>query len=177
MRRPFQAPPMRSMLIPLVILGLPLAEIAGFVIVGREIGLAMTLLLVLLSAIVGVVLLRLQGFAVIKRVQEATRSGSDPGREVLGGALMFVAALLLMVPGFISDIFGLLLFVPPVRHAVAGYLRSRMTVVTAASSQTWRGPGQTPEERAQPRVIDLGEGEFSRTDDDEPNPSEERRRQ
>lgn len=177
MRRPFQAPIMRSMLIPLVILGLPLAEIAGFVIVGREIGLAMTLLLVLLSAIAGVVLLRVQGFAVIRRVQEATRTGSDPGREVLGGALMFVAALLLMVPGFISDIFGLLLFVPPFRQAIASYLRSRMTVVTAASSQSWHGPSHAPQERSQPRVIDLGEGEFSRTDDDETNPSEERRRQ
>jgi|UPI0004AE883C UPF0716 protein FxsA len=177
MRRPFQAPLMRSMLIPLVVLGLPLAEIAGFVIVGREIGLAMTLLLVLSSAIAGVVLLRFQGFAMIRRMQEATRTGSDPGREVLGGALMFVAALLLIVPGFISDIFGLFLFVPPVRQAVAGYLRSKMTIVTAASSQSWRGPSHSPEERAQPRVIDLGEGEFSRTDDDEPNPSEERRRQ
>lgn len=177
MRRPFQAPIMRSMLIPLVILGLPLAEIAGFVIVGREIGLAMTLLLVLLSAIAGVVLLRVQGFAVIRRVQEATRTGSDPGREVLGGALMFVAALLLMVPGFISDIFGLLLFVPPVRQAIASYLRSRMTVVTTASSQSWHGPSHAPQERNQPRVIDLGEGEFSRTEDDDVNPPEERRRQ
>lgn len=177
MRRPFQAPIMRSMLIPLVILGLPLAEIAGFVIVGREIGLAMTLLLVLLSAIAGVVLLRVQGFAMIRRVQEATRTGSDPGREVLGGALMFVAALLLMVPGFISDIFGLLLFVPPVRQAIASYLRSRMTVVTAASSQSWHGPSHAPQERNQPRVIDLGEGEFSRTEDDDVNPPEERRRQ
>lgn len=177
MRRPFQAPIMRSMLIPLVILGLPLAEIAGFVIVGREIGLAMTLLLVLLSATAGVVLLRVQGFAVIRRVQEATRTGSDPGREVLGGALMFVAALLLMVPGFISDIFGLLLFVPPVRQAIASYLRSRMTVVTAASSQSWHGPSHAPQERNQPRVIDLGEGEFSRTEDDDVNPPEERRRQ
>ncbi|NVD40708.1 membrane protein FxsA [Ensifer sp. HO-A22] len=168
---------MRSIFIPLVILGLPLAEIAGFVIVGREIGLAMTLLLVLLSAIAGVILLRFQGFAVIRRVQEATRTGSDPGREVISGALMFVAALLLMVPGFISDIFGLLLFVPPVRQAIAGYLRSRMTVVTAASSQSWRGPSHAPQERSQPRVIDLGEGEFSRADDDETNPSEERRQQ
>ncbi len=166
---------MRSLFIPLVILGLPLAEIAGFVIVGREIGLGMTLLLVLLSAIAGVVLLRVQGFAVIRRVQEATRTGSDPGREVLGGALMFVAALLLIVPGFISDLFGLLLFLPPVRLAVAGYLRSKMTVVTAASGQAWRGPSQRPEERARPQVIDLGEGEFSRTDDDEANPPEERR--
>lgn len=168
---------MRSLFIPLVILGLPLAEIAGFVIVGREIGLGMTLLLVLLSAIVGVVLLRVQGFAVIKRVQEATRTGADPGREVLGGALMFVAALLLIIPGFISDIFGLLLFVPPVRQAVAGYLRSRMTVVTAAAGPSWRGPSRPPEERAGPRVIDLNEGEFSRTDDDDANPPEERRRQ
>ncbi|KSV69259.1 FxsA family protein [Ensifer sp. ENS08] len=156
---------MRSFLIPLAILGLPLAEIAGFVVVGREIGLLMTLLLVLASAFVGVILLRVQGFTVIRRMQDATRNGSDPGREVLGGALLFVAAILLVVPGFVSDVIGLLLFLPFVRNAVAGFLRKRMTIVTAASGAGWTRPHES---RPSPRVIDLDEGEFSRTDDEDP---------
>ncbi|MEI2299117.1 FxsA family protein [Ensifer sp. MJa1] len=168
---------MRSLFLPLVILGLPLAEIAGFVIVGREIGLMMTLLLVLASAFFGVILLRIQGFAVMRRVQEAARTGSDPGREVLGGALLFVAAILLVVPGFISDVIGLALFLPFVRNAVALYLRNRMTVVTAASAgASWHDGNTTREARPSPRVIDLEEGEFSRTEDDETPPADDRHR-
>lgn len=164
---------MHSLLIPLVALGLPLAEIAGFVVVGREIGLLMTLLLVLASAFVGVVLLRIQGFAVIRRMQDAARTGNDPGREVLGGALLFVAAILLVVPGFISDVIGLLLFLPVVRNAVAAFLRKRMTIVSMASGAGWNAPN---EPRPSPRVIDLEEGEFSRTEDEDPPPAEDRHR-
>ena len=159
---------MRSLLIPLVIFGLPLAEIAGFVVVGREIGLLMTLLLVLASAFVGVILLRVQGFTVIRRMQDATRTGSDPGREVIGGALLFVAAILLVVPGFVSDVIGLLLFLPFVRNAVAAYLRKRMTIVTAASGTNWYPQDDPRQPRPSTRVIDLDEGEFSRKDDEDP---------
>ncbi len=109
----------------------------------------MTLLLVLASAFVGVILLRVQGFAVIRRMQDATRTGSDPGREVIGGALLFVAAILLIVPGFVSDVIGLLLFLPLVRNGVAAYLRKRMTIVTAASGRT--GTNKTTRENHGPR--------------------------
>lgn len=159
---------MRSLLIPLVILGLPLAEIAGFVVVGREIGLLMTLLLVLASAFLGVILLRVQGFAVVRRMQDAARSGSDPGREVLGGALLFVAAILLVVPGFVSDVLGLLLFLPFIRNGVAAFLRKRMAIVTTASGAGWHAQNDPRDPRPSPRVIDLDEGEFSRADDEDP---------
>ncbi|HEV7319678.1 MAG TPA: FxsA family protein [Ensifer sp.] len=167
---------MRSLLIPLIVLGLPLAEIAGFVVVGREVGLLMTLLLVLASALVGVILLRVQGFTVIRRVQEAAQTGRDPGKEVLGGALLFVAAILLVVPGFVSDVIGLLLFLPFVRNAVAAYLRKRMTIVGTASGAGWHGQNDPRQPRPSPRVIDLDEGEFSRTDDEDPPGTEERHR-
>ncbi|OCO99607.1 MULTISPECIES: FxsA family protein [unclassified Ensifer] len=165
---------MRSLLIPLVVLGLPLAEIAGFVVVGREIGLLMTLLLVLASALVGIILLRVQGFTVIRRMQDAAQAGLDPGREVLGGALLFFAAILLVVPGFVSDVFGLLLFVPFVRDAVAAFLRKRLTIVSAASGANWQAQNDPRHARPSPRVIDLDEGEFSRTDDEDPPRTEDR---
>ncbi|WP_331372669.1 FxsA family protein [Sinorhizobium chiapasense] len=157
---------MRSLILPLVILGLPLAEIASFVIVGREVGLLMTLLLVFLSGAVGIALLRIQGFEVFRRVQESARAGRDPGREVLEGALVFVAAILLIVPGFISDIIGLILFLPPVRRAIATFLQTRMTIVTAGTGFYRSGPGGR-EGRAGPRVIDLDEDEFSREKKDD----------
>lgn len=147
--------------IPILILGLPLAEIAGFVVVGREIGVAATLLLVFLSAIVGIVLLRIQGFEVMRRVQEAARTGNDPGLDVLGGALTFLAAILLIVPGFISDTIGLLLFLPPLRRALADLLRRRMTILTGGTGFYHSGGGGR-EARRGPVIIDLDEDEFSR---------------
>ncbi|HEV7309291.1 FxsA family protein [Ensifer sp.] len=167
---------MRSLLIPLIVLGLPLAEIAGFVVVGREIGLLMTLLLVLASAFVGIFLLRVQGFTVIRRMQQATQAGRDPGGEVLGGALLVVAAILLVIPGFVSDVIGLLLFLPFVRDAVAAFLRRRMTIVTAASQPRWQHREDPRDPRPSPGVIDLDEGEFSRTDDEDPQGTEDRQR-
>lgn len=182
-------------LIPLVILGLPLAEIAGFVAVGREIGVAMTLLLVFASAVAGIMLLRFQGFGVLRRVQEAARTGNDPGLDVLGGVLIFIAAILLIVPGFISDLVGLLIFLPPVRRAIAGFLRSRMTILSSAtgfyrasrpqsSGSRSSGPqsagpqsaGASREERRGPLTIDLDEDEFSRKtkDEDDPPPPPDR---
>ncbi|WP_028004074.1 FxsA family protein [Sinorhizobium meliloti] len=185
-------------LIPLVILGLPLAEIAGFVAVGREIGVAMTLLLVFASAVAGIMLLRIQGFGVLRRVQEAARTGNDPGLDVLGGVLIFIAAILLIVPGFISDLVGLLIFLPPVRRAIAAFLRRRMTILSSATgfyrSSRRQSPGPqssgpqssgpqsagpqsagTPrEERRGPLTIDLDEDEFSRKTKDEDDPPPDR---
>lgn len=170
-------------LIPLLILGLPLAEIAGFVAVGREIGVAMTLLLVFASAIAGIMLLRIQGFGVLRRVQEAARTGSDPGLDVLGGVLVFIAAILLIVPGFISDILGLFIFLPPVRRAVAAFLRSRITILSSATGYRPSGPQSSGprstdprsseprrEDRRGPLIIDLDEDEFSRKKKDEDGP-------
>ncbi|MCA1368804.1 membrane protein FxsA [Bradyrhizobium sp. BRP14] len=152
-------------LIPLILLGLPLAEIAGFVVVGREVGVPMTLLLVFLSAVAGVVLLRVQGIGMLRRVQEAARMGNDPGIDVLGGALIFLAAILLIVPGFISDVIGLLLFLPPVRRAVAAFLRTRLTIFTTGTGFYYSSSSRREEHRGPP-VIDLDEDEFSRKEKD-----------
>lgn len=157
---------MRSLVTPFVLLGLPLAEIAGFVIVGRALGVALTLLLVLLSAVAGVALLRIKGLGVLRRVQEAARSGVDPGLDVIGGALIFIAAILLIVPGFLTDIVGLLLLLPPARRLLADALRTRMTILTDTGFYT---SGRRNEQSKGP-VIDLDEDEFSRKEKDENGP-------
>lgn len=157
---------MRSLILPLVILGLPIAEIAGFVVVGRELGLAMTLLLVLLSGVAGVLLLRIQGLGTLRRVQDAARAGKDPGPDLLGGALIFIAAILLIVPGFITDIAGLILFLPPIRRAIASFLQTRLTILTTGSG-FYYGSGARSDRPPGSTVIDLDVDEFSRKNDDE----------
>jgi UPF0716 protein FxsA len=144
-------------LIPLFILLLPLAEIACFILVGRRIGLFPTLSLVVFSAIVGIVLMRVQGFGVLMRLRQAGQDGRAPGKEMLDAAMIVVAGILLLIPGFLTDIVGLALFLPPVRAFLWNRLIRNVVVV---DMDTMR-PGGAPQTDAQ-RTIDLDENDFHR---------------
>jgi len=159
----------RISFLPFFLLALPLMEIAVFVVVGRQIGALATVGLVLLSAVAGGLLLRHQGFGVMARIRAETEAGRDPSRHLAHGAMIVVASTLLIVPGFITDIAGLLLFLPPVRDLAWRRLKDRITVVGGFGMGPGRGagPGRRPE-----RTIDLDSDEFSR----KPNPDSPWRR-
>ena len=163
---------MGILIAPLLFLLLPLAEIATFVLVGREIGVGMTLMLVLASMAAGIVLLRIQGLGTLRRLQQAAAGGGDPGRELVHGVMIFVAGILLIVPGFLSDVVGILLFLPPVRDLAWKLMRSRLNIVTVGSgfgfSQGSRGTNADGQRR-EPQVVDLDEDEFSRDAPESPN--------
>ncbi len=139
-------------------LALPLLEIAGFVIVGREVGALATVGLVLASSIAGLLLLRYQGFGVMARVRAEMAGGGDPSRQLAHGAMIVVAAILLIIPGFITDIIGLLLFLPPVRDLAWRRLKGRIVVAGNFTGGGFRG-------RSREKVIDLDDGDYSREDD------------
>lgn len=148
---------LRISLFPLFILALPLLEIAGFVIVGRQIGAVATVGLVLASSIAGALLLRHQGFGVMARIRAEMDAGRDPSGQLAHGAMIVLAAILLIIPGFISDIFGLLLFLPPVRDLAWRMLKGRIVLATDFSS------GLRARQRG--KTIDLDDGDYSRADD------------
>jgi UPF0716 protein FxsA len=151
----------RRAILPLLLIALPLIEIAGFAFVGREIGVLATIGLVLLSSIAGSILLRIQGFGVLRRIQRDIQEGRDPGRELAHGVMILIAGLLLIIPGFFTDILGLLLFLPPVRDLGWRLVKSRIRVVgDLGAFRARRGAG--PGGRRGP-IIDLDEDEFSRT--------------
>ncbi|TGQ74589.1 MAG: membrane protein FxsA [Mesorhizobium sp.] len=149
---------MRISLLPLFLLALPLLEIAGFVVVGREVGALATVGLVLASSFAGVLLLRHQGFGVMARIRAEMDAARDPSQQLAHGAMIVVAAILLIIPGFISDIVGLLLFLPPVRDLAWNRLKGRIVVATNFSTGGFRG-------RQRDKVIDLEDGDYSREDD------------
>nr|WP_202314568.1 MULTISPECIES: FxsA family protein [unclassified Mesorhizobium] len=155
-------------MIAILVLALPLLEIAGFVVVGSEIGVLPTIALVLLSGVAGSLLLRWQGFGALGRIRREIEAGNPPGREVAHGLMIMIAGILLLIPGFVSDIFGLLLFIPAVRELAWRYLRSRITVVTnfGAGAGSFRRPGQ----RDQGRTIDLDQDEYSSKGPDPKSP-------
>ncbi len=147
---------MPLILIPLALLALPLIEIGVFIWVGGAIGVWPTLALVLASVILGSALLRRQTLSTLRAAQAEARSGRLPEREIVHGAMIALAGILLILPGFVTDVFGLLLFLPPVRDLVWHRLRSRIVVVgpQGRRDQPYRQPG--------PEVIDLTGGEFHR---------------
>jgi UPF0716 protein FxsA len=157
---------MRLSLLPIFVFLMPLAEIAGFIVVGKMIGVWATLGLVILSVLLGAALLRIQGIGILQRISAESRNGGDPGREMVHGAMIVVAAFFLMLPGFISDIIGLLLFIPAVRDLAWQVLRKRV-VGNSRAFRRGQGPGAGPQGRPNKpgNVVDLDEGDFHR----EPN--------
>ncbi|MBZ9762731.1 membrane protein FxsA [Mesorhizobium sp. CA8] len=150
---------MRISFIPLFLLLLPLLEIAGFVVVGREIGALATVGLVILSSVAGSLLLRHQGFGVMARVRTEMDAGRDPSRQLAHGAMIVLAAILLIIPGFITDIFAILLLLPPLRDFAWRLLKNRIVMATSF------GSGFSA--RRRDNVIDLDDSDYSR--DDYPN--------
>ena len=102
----------------------PLAELFVIIKVSEAIGFLWMLLLLIVSWPVGSRLIRHQGRAALRRLREALAAAARPTNEVLDGALVLMAALLLLVPGFITDAIGLLLLLPPSR-AVARRIAAR----------------------------------------------------
>jgi len=100
----------------------PLAEIAVLIQVGGWLGLAPTLALIVLTAVVGTWVLRRQGFGVLARAQRQMEQGVMPVAEVFEGLCLLVAGVLLVAPGFLTDAAGALLLVPPVRALLYRWL-------------------------------------------------------
>lgn len=134
----------------------PLFEIAGFILVGNLIGVFPTLLLIIASTGLGMILLRRQG---LKSLQQRSH-GKAPVQDILGGPIVVLAGLLLLLPGFFSDILGLMILIPGVRQAMVAWLIKKGKIPQNPAAQN-------PEpQQPSSRVI---EGEFWREDkkDDE----------
>ncbi len=119
----------------------PLAELYLVVQVAQAIDILPTLGLLLLDSIVGSLVLRSQGRAVWRRFNEALGSARVPHREILDGVLVIFGGALLLTPGFLTDVVGLLLLIPPTRAVVRG-LATRMLarrVAVGVAGGAWPG--------------------------------------
>ena len=106
---------------------LPIAELYLIYKVGDSIGILPTLALLALDSIIGSVLLRTQGRAVWRRFQATMQAGRMPHREVQDGVLVIFGGALLITPGFLTDILGLLLLIPPTRAVVRRFVMRAFT--------------------------------------------------
>ena len=103
----------------------PVAEIYVLVSVGEIIGVLPTIALVLLTALAGAHLARMQGLSVMLRIRENLAQGFMPAEELLDGLLIFLAGMVLLAPGFLTDIAGLLILLPTTRNMFKRWLRKK----------------------------------------------------
>lgn len=139
-------------MIRFALLLLPLAEIAAFVAVGREIGIVATLGLVLLGVVLGCLLIRSAGLEVFRAARAEMNAGRDPGPRIVRGFLSVVAGILLIVPGFVTDAVALVLLLPPVHRRAWNLIRTRVRFAGGA-------PAGRP--KPQTRVIDLERTDYA----------------
>jgi len=138
-------------LLLLLFIGLPLTELYVLIQVGAKIGALSTILLSILTAVIGVWLVRHQGFGILIRMRDLLERGAVPAIELLDGALVLVAGLCLILPGFLTDSLGFLLLIPPLRHRLIEHYIQLQSMHLQASGKVW----------TETRVI---EGEFRRDD-------------
>jgi UPF0716 protein FxsA len=115
--------PLLAILLLLIIV--PIAEIALIIRVGEWIGVWWTIALLLADAVLGSWLLRSQGRAVWRRFSAAVSEGRVPHREVLDGVLVIFGGALMLAPGFLTDVIGALFLLPPTRRLFRGLLVRR----------------------------------------------------
>lgn len=151
---------------------LPLVEIAVLVRFGQWAGLWPTLAIVIGTAIAGAVVIQRQGLNVFLRMQQSMMRGEPPVGAMLDGVMLAMAGTLLITPGLIADVTGVLLLLPPVRHAATRWL-ARAFFGTAdidvrvdtfeTRSEERRAPGGQPQ--PPPGDGPVIEGEFERLDE------------
>ena len=116
----------RLVLVLLLFIVLPLAEIAVILAVGDWIGVPLTVALLAADSVLGAMLMRSQGRRVWERFRHALERGDMPHREVIDGVLVIFGGAFLITPGFITDVVGILLMVPPTRAGFRAWLIRRL---------------------------------------------------
>jgi len=146
-------------LLILLFIAVPLAELYLILQVGDAIGPVWTVLLLAADSVLGSVLLRSQGRTVWRRFNEALASGRMPHREVQDGVAVVFGGAFLITPGFIADVVGLLLLLPPTRAVIVRFagrrLLNRMSErVTAADTRRGRGDFDVESTATEPAAPD-----------------------
>jgi UPF0716 protein FxsA len=101
----------------------PIIELYVLIEAGTQIGVWPTIGLIMLTGIAGAYLARSQGFQLINRIQTDLNAGRVPAGEMLDGAMILAGGLLLLTPGFCTDLFGFILLTPATRGLLKGWLK------------------------------------------------------
>lgn len=130
-------------MLAVLFLVIPLVELAVIIQVGSAIGALNTIALLVVMSVAGGWLMKREGLGVLRRVRASLDAGRMPASDLVDGFLILVGGALMLTPGFLSDLVGLALLVPPVR-AVARRQLARRVAVRALGGRPRPGPGAGP---------------------------------
>jgi UPF0716 protein FxsA len=162
-----------GLIILMLLIALPLLEIALLIKVGALIGVWATLAIIVGTFFGGIALVQHQGFGVARRMMQTARSGEPPLEPMMESMLLWFAGACLILPGLITDSIGLLLMIPPVRQAVAQWSVAKgfpMFARSARGGSTRRTPG---EQRRRPGHGPTIEASYERLDEKTAKPGSE----
>lgn len=152
-------------LFPLFLL-VPIIEITVLLKASGVIGVPWTILLVITTAVIGASLVKSQGFSVLNSVQTKMAQGQVPAMEVAEGAAILVAGALLLTPGFVTDAFGFLCLMPPVRQiAIQRFLKNRAIKMSSHMGSGFSQSTNSPRNNPQANSGNVIEGEYSEKQD------------
>ena len=139
----------------MLFVGIPVTELYFMIEVGSVIGAVSTISLVVFTAALGGLMVRMQGFSTMMRVRDMAGRGEIPAVEMMEGVVLLISGFSLLLPGFFTDAIGFLALIPPLRRAVILWFLQRSSVIR-------------PAYKAQPKeasTFDAIEGECRREDD------------
>lgn len=154
---------------PLLFIIIPLLELYLIIKVGGQIGAFWTVMIVIGTAVIGVNLLRMQGFNTLRRAQQNMERGAMPAMEMMEGIVLAVGGALLITPGFLTDTIGFICLIPFTRQALIRAVIKRGSVQmhgfnqsTSYQSHTSGSSSGDANKKDGGRTL---EGEFHRKDD------------
>ena len=143
---------------------MPIIEIWVLIEVGSRVGVFNTVLLVILTAVIGTMMLRAQGLAILNRVRSQMASNQLPAREMLEGVFLVFGGALLLTPGFVTDTVGFLCLIPATRAMMASALSSRFSVRASGAYQAHQTHHRVHSAQRSNNGSDTIEGEYRRED-------------
>jgi len=112
----------------------PLLELYILIKIGGYLGVFQTVALVVFTALLGIVLVRLEGLRTLQKIRQSLSQGIVPAEEMVDGVLIFVGGILLIIPGVLTDLFALVLLIPYTRTIFKRWLRRRFDRMIAAGN-------------------------------------------
>jgi len=165
-----------ALIIFLLIIGIPVLELSVLIDVGGEIGALSTVALCLITAAIGLSLVRMQGMRIFQDMQAKAQAGEPVGENLIHGFFLLVSGIFLFIPGFITDFFGALLLLPFMRLMLGRAGMAQMVVRSNVRGNPFnRGPGSSDKDAANKDThthysesITIIDGEFTSTEQDDP---------
>lgn len=147
------------LLIVALVVVVPLVELYVIVNVGSTIGILPTVVLLLAISMIGSAIVKYEGLRVWNRFMSQVRAGTVPEREIVEGACILMAGVFLLAPGFVSDVVGIVLLLPPTRAIAVRVVSARLGRSTRVIRATYDG-----------RIVDVTDMRDAQRDGTEPRP-------